>query len=417
MRSKFSWYLTQTHHVEDVWNNGVLTLDANVLLDLYRYHEQTRENLLKAIESWNGRVWLSNQAAEEFFRNRKKVIVSGEKAFKEALSRVEEAKKYMAGVVDNLKGHRIVPRALIEELGKAVAGPLQDASVEIEKSREGHPNYLSLDPILDRLLNLFNESTGSPWDEEQHAAWIEVAEKRMKDQIPPGYKDGHKEGERPYGDFILWQQTMEFAKECAKPIILVTSERKEDWWEKYSERRVGPRPELLRESSNFSGQPFLVYQTDQFLALASTRSGGKVDKESVEEIREVSAQRAKRRADQNPAVEVKQSVVDASTQKNVGLLRISLLRPVPTFTGSGYLNPRMEFPPALSLKLIEHPVDLGDFRLSGSTGTVFDFNVHISTTDWSKLPLGEYVVAYEANCDNDVEVEADVTSAAGDGEV
>lgn len=408
MRNKFSWYLTQSHNIDDVWNNGILTVDANVLLDLYRYHEQTRENLLKAIEVWGGRVWLSHQAAEEFFRNRKKVIVSSEKTFKEALSTIADASKHLSGAVDKLRGHRIVPRALIDKLGEAVAKPLEDSVAEIEKSRQAHPNYLSEDPILDRLLKLFEDSTGERWNDTQHAEWIAVATQRMTDQIPPGYKDGHKDGERPFGDFMLWQQTMEFAKEKAKPIVLVTSERKEDWWEKYNERRVGPRPELLRESWEFSGQPFLVYQTEHFLELASTRSGGKVDVESVEEIREVSDQRAKRRADLNPAVEVSQTVSEAYATHNRGLLRINLLRPVPTLTGSGRLAPKMDYAPDLRFKLIDHPAELGEYRLSGSTGTVFDFNVHIATTDWSKLPIGEYVVAYEAICETDGETNPDV---------
>ncbi|MBY3176981.1 DUF4935 domain-containing protein [Rhizobium leguminosarum] len=412
MREMFSWYLTQSHQVDEVWNKGILTLDANVLLDLYRYHEQTRENLLNAIEGWHGRVWLSNQAAGEFFRNRKKVIISSEKTFKEALSTIADASKSISGAVDKLRGYRIVPKALIDKFGEAIAKPLEDAVADIEKSRQGHPNYLFEDPILNRLLKLFEGATGAPWDEAQHAAWVEVAEKRMTDQIPPGYKDGHKEGERPYGDFVLWQQTMEFAKEKAKPIILVTSERKEDWWEKYNERRVGPRPELSKESWEFSKQPFLVLQTDHFLELASKRSGGEVDEESVEEIREVSDQRARRRADFNPAVEVSQSVHDAHSQQNRGLLRINLLRPVPTLTGSGRLSPKMDFAPDLRFSLIDHPAELGGYRLRGSTGTVFDFNVHIATTDRSKLPIGEYVVAYEAICENEGEVNADMISTA-----
>jgi hypothetical protein len=68
VRNKFRWYLTpDKEETDQAWANGTLTLDANVLLDLYRYHEQTRESLLKAMEAWTGRVWVSHQASEEFF--------------------------------------------------------------------------------------------------------------------------------------------------------------------------------------------------------------------------------------------------------------------------------------------------------------------------------------------------------------
>jgi hypothetical protein len=60
---------------------------------------------------------------------------------------------------------------------------------------------------------------------------------RYKENIPPGYLDGtnHKDAERRaatrsnFGDFILWQQTPDFANDNNRHVILVTDDQKEGW--------------------------------------------------------------------------------------------------------------------------------------------------------------------------------------------
>ncbi|WP_303875685.1 PIN-like domain-containing protein [Stutzerimonas kunmingensis] len=73
MKNQYGWHLPlPEEEIKKAWDNGVLTVDTNVLLDLYRYHENTRNSLLESIAAFDGRVWLSHQAATEFFRNRKR---------------------------------------------------------------------------------------------------------------------------------------------------------------------------------------------------------------------------------------------------------------------------------------------------------------------------------------------------------
>lgn len=80
MKNKFDWYFgPSAEEITTIWDTGILTIDANVLLDLYRYNEKTREDILKAMAFFGDRVWLSGQAAREFIRNRKAVIRSADK--------------------------------------------------------------------------------------------------------------------------------------------------------------------------------------------------------------------------------------------------------------------------------------------------------------------------------------------------
>lgn len=93
MKNKFSWYSPLTkNEVDEAWDAGILTVDANVLLDLYRYHEGTRDSLISSIEKLKCVKWLSAQTAEEFFRNRKKSILSSRRTFKEAQDEIDKLK-------------------------------------------------------------------------------------------------------------------------------------------------------------------------------------------------------------------------------------------------------------------------------------------------------------------------------------
>ena len=51
---------------EKVWQNGIIVFDTNVLLNLYRYNEETRNELLKLMKSYQNRLWMPYQVALEF---------------------------------------------------------------------------------------------------------------------------------------------------------------------------------------------------------------------------------------------------------------------------------------------------------------------------------------------------------------
>lgn len=48
---------------DKVWQNGVIVFDTNVLLNLYRYNEETRNELLKLMKSYQNRLWMPYQVA------------------------------------------------------------------------------------------------------------------------------------------------------------------------------------------------------------------------------------------------------------------------------------------------------------------------------------------------------------------
>lgn len=397
MKNKFDWCLSPSKdELDRAWKDGILTVDTNVLLDLYRYHEDTRNSLIQSLQKFEGKKWLSYQAATEFFRNRAKVIASSEIAFMRAQDETNKLSASLQAAVTQLKGNRIIPTALAGELEDAVKLAISQAQAKIIEAKEGYPKFLQHDPVLNQLLSIFDGAVGDDFSDEDKKKVEEQAEQRKKDKIPPGYLDDGKDEDRPYGDYYFWLQVIEHAKAKGCPVVLVTSERKGDWWEITSGKTTGPRPELMKEARQISGQRVLIYQTERFLEYAQQRFQQPVNETAIEEIRAVSAWRSELEA----AVKLKeQSMTEATALKNAGTLSIELRRSVRNFTVSGHLEPNMHNVPKLNVRLINNPDSLPMHRLSAGTGTIHDFNIHIVCGEPGVLlPIGSYVFAYEASC-------------------
>ena len=397
MKTKFSWYFRPSdEEIDKIWNEGILTVDANVLLDLYRYHERTRNSLITSLQKFKGRLWLSHQACEEFIRNRAKVIISSEKTFKQANEEIDKLRSNYESTISQLKGNRIIPAEVADSLLAAIAPAIEQALSKIDEAKKNYPKYLQDDPILEQLSSMFLESTGEGFKDEDLITVKKEAEERKSKKIPPGYLDEDKDGERPYGDFFLWHQIIQHSKNKEMPIIFVTSERKEDWWEKVSGRTVGPRLELLREAHEAAGQRIMIYQTDQFLEYALKRYGEQVDTSAVEEIRAVDTLRFEIK---NAVELIEHRIKTSSPSLNEGELILKLRRPVKNLTGSGHFNPRMLNIPRIETNLIESPPNMPEYRIRAGAGTTSVFNLHIISSEYDVLlPVGQYIFEYKASC-------------------
>lgn len=417
MRDKFAWYLNSSPiAARDAWDKAILTVDTNVLLDLYRYHTKTCEGILSAIESFGERIWLSHQAATEFFRNRRKVISSSEKTFRDASAGLDDLDKALAGGLSKLKAHRLIPTPILDDLSSSISETVEKARESLAGVTKEHPKYLEEDPVLERLLRLFDNRVGSAPSEEALAKLLADGKRRHDAQIPPGYMD-EKDGDRSFGDYLLWSETIEFAKTASRPIIMVTSERKEDWWQKESGKTLGPRQELVEEFWRATGQPIFLYQTENFFRLANERAGTKVSEEAVADIKSLGLVRAHRRAGLSPAAEVNQIVSVAEFDSSHGVLEIDLLREVHNLTSTGRFEPELDDVPKLTVSLISSPDGCPPIRVTAKTGTTFDFNVHLRPETWGgTLPVGIYRVDYSAGCMADDAFPSDTSSSGSAAE-
>ena len=75
MKSKFPEYFKLNEKdIRSLWQNALFTLDTSILLNLYRYSNETREEFLKILNKLEDRIWIPHQSAQEFFNNRLNVI-------------------------------------------------------------------------------------------------------------------------------------------------------------------------------------------------------------------------------------------------------------------------------------------------------------------------------------------------------
>lgn len=310
MKDSFLGYYHPTDdELDELWKNGVFFFDANVLLNLYRYPKNARDDLLKVLRQISSRLWLPHQAALEYQQNRLSVIA-------EQLKKYDDVRKVLTDALNNLsadlaslqlkKRHSTInPDELLEKV-KAI---FNDFTKNLSVMEKEQPDVYSEDELRTRIDSLFKDRIGQPCKtQEELDILYEDGKIRYEAKIPPGYADSDKskvkEGgqsfyiynnliiKREYGDFLVWSQIIEEAKNRSlKHVIFVTDDEKEDWWwfvESKGKKTIGPRPELVQEIvQKAQVSNFHMYNSERFLEFAQKYLKTKIKKETIDQVREV----------------------------------------------------------------------------------------------------------------------------------
>ena len=256
MKEAFSEYYRPTaEEFKSLWKKARVVLDANVLLSLYGYSEATRLELLKLFSDIKERLWIPHQFGLEYQRNRVKAIADQIQSYK-------HIKKELKRVLDeSLRPTHRHPFVKDESM-KA----LEQICKELDDGRHSYQELLGSDTVCDSLTGILEGHVGERPTDERLQEMHEEARKRYDDSTPPGYMDkGGKPAPDLFGDYIGWRQILEFGRGLEVPLILVTDDRKEDWWRiqriagESKARTIGPRPELINEYRSTCEQPFYMY--------------------------------------------------------------------------------------------------------------------------------------------------------------
>lgn len=149
------------------------------------------------------------------------------------------------------------------------------------------------------LSDLFADKIGEPYDSTRTAEICNAGEERYKARIPPGFEDAKQKAvPDKYGDLIFRNQILDRAKAIQKPVLLVTDDRKEDWWLTVSDRQdsnqpriiVGSHPLLIREMRTVAGQRLWMYVLSDFVSESRERlKNVEADQAVVSEIKHFEA--------------------------------------------------------------------------------------------------------------------------------
>lgn len=259
----------------ELWNNATFIFDTNVFLNLYRYSQSTREQLLIALNQLKERIWMPYQVVKELMKNRYEVIWETKNSYTQLN---KEAQSFVDKCAQTLRIEKNETDIL--ELTDFING-----WIEKIKSNNLLVNSFSEDEIFNKLTNLFDRKVGKKFDE---AALLEIEKEgkaRYSKQIPPGYKDmTKKEAHDAYGDLIVWKEILQYASSESKDIIFVTHDQKEDWWNIIHGQTIGPRIELRNEFISETNRKFHMYNMISFLSHFNSDTEITVKKEAIDEV-------------------------------------------------------------------------------------------------------------------------------------
>lgn len=242
-----------------IHENAFVVLDTNVLLDLYGYSHDTSAEFLEILDSIAERLWMPHHVGSEFLGLRAAIRAATAENHDirlKALSDLQKALKNTGGSESHVGG---------DEDEANFQKALTSYTARLKKHKNAISDWATgtRDDLLEKILDLYEGKTG----QAPSAAWYSdrqrVGKDRYEQGIPPGFMDALKPSNR-FGDFYIWCQCIERAKTVRLPLIFVTRDRKEDWWQKEGNEELGPRTELLQEFWDETGQRLILMNPTSF---------------------------------------------------------------------------------------------------------------------------------------------------------
>ncbi len=293
MKNKLKEYIPLSEgQRKEIWENGIFVLDANVLLNMCRYSKKSCDELIGIIEKHKDNLWLPYQVGMEFFNNRLGVIEGIKNGFNQLLTNIAKMDDVLEKEL-KLNDFRSDTAHNLDQLREDIKNFRTSEEKKIRKwQKEFEEN--DKEAILNKILSLYEGKVGDDYEPAKLDELYKEGERRFKESIPPGYldwKDKIKDGtRRACGDLIWWNQAIDYAKKNKRDLIIVTDDKKDDWWYKVSGKTISPRVELIREfDQETNGQSFLMYKTHQFMEMAKKLDGAKVSDSSIKEAEKTGA--------------------------------------------------------------------------------------------------------------------------------
>lgn len=283
------YYPPDESELKRLWSDGLVVLDTNALLNLFRYTESTSLEFLKILEAKKEQLWLPHQVGLEFHRRRIDVINAQRRAFSDVESALMAAKKAVQGTVNRYKRHPSMDTSalnnLLDESIDSLIANVKAADVRHAETvlANDHDNK-----ILRSITDLYEGRVGPAYGDSELEELHKRGEERYEKLIPPGYKDKDKSEQHRYGDLILWEQILQRARELRLPAIFITDDAKEDWWRVIDGATQGPRVELIDEYWDAAQERIHFYSPDRFAEMFAKYSGSEISPESVAEVLKVS---------------------------------------------------------------------------------------------------------------------------------
>lgn len=273
---------------EKLWDNCTFIFDTSVLLNLYRFNDETKEIFLDVIEKIGDRKWIPYQVGYEYHNNRINVIKEiNDKAeeFKSGVEKdianIESKLKTLFERTKDVKRDRNSTLEKLEDAKKVINRSLSNSC---KKAKEKFDKLNLNDDIKDKISELFDKKIGHKYSDEVLKKLYEIAADRFEKKIPPGYKDIGKDGNAKYSDYIIWKEILDYAKANSKCVVFVTADEKEDWW-MINNGKKSCSPQLKKEFYDNVNKEFHMYTPERFLEEAKKYFKLRYSEDVIQEVK------------------------------------------------------------------------------------------------------------------------------------
>jgi len=140
MKKIFPGYYRPTEEeFSNLWNSCLFVLDANVLLNLYRYSQETSNELIQILKQISDRLWVPHQAALEYQKNRLQTIAKQLEEYDKIQKLVKDSKKKLKDELDSLGKHSHIKA---DNLMKIMQKACNTIEKNLKKFKQGHLDLL-----------------------------------------------------------------------------------------------------------------------------------------------------------------------------------------------------------------------------------------------------------------------------------
>jgi len=281
----------------DVLTRGLVVLDTNTLLNLYRYTPEIRQVFLGVLIKLGDSLWIPAQVIKEFWQRRESAMSDYRTAAREFEGKVKSTQNDTLSAIGHL-GNRL---GLNDEHKAKLIKPIEDAFAQVSSSvaalmYDGGDDIgrtTASDRVLHALEPILKGRVGDPLGEEDHKKALAEARRRISAKEPPGFKDASKNEGHAEGDYLVWVQILREASKRNCNVLFVTADGKEDWWRSWGgTKHAGPRFELIDEFTSLVERRLFMLQPAGLLHRAANVIDASVTSENIEQARRVDAEQA-----------------------------------------------------------------------------------------------------------------------------
>lgn len=273
--------------------DGLVVLDTNVLLNLYRYGEKSRSDLINVLVALGDRLWVPHQVATEFWRNRERALTSQLSEIRASTDAIGTSRESAHEILNQLVNQRALSEDEGEDLKTILSSAYEDVIGKVQglvdQSRLNKAINTEHDEVVALLAPVLQGRVGPPLSPSAHAAALTEGQRRADGGEPPGFGDAKaksdKGAEGAAGDYLVWEQALVEVARRRTDLVFVTGDvNKGDWWRREGGNPRGPRNELVQELLARAGTQLFMLIPNELLKIASDVLSVVVGEETVRDV-------------------------------------------------------------------------------------------------------------------------------------